>query len=97
MSILLSGDFHLNSDKELFTIMKSKLVKKYGNEKYNGIKYHIILGDAGFLWDENSVREMKIYAVLKERSFPVLCVFGNHDPVLGRTDLKKLISESEKK
>ena len=90
MTILLSGDFHINASNELFTILKKELIKKYGKEKYDGIKYHIILGDAGFLWLGNAVEEMRIFNTLKERSFPVLCVFGNHDPVLGRNDLQEI-------
>ena len=90
MSILLSGDFHINADKELFTILKTELIKKYGEEKYDEIKYHIILGDAGFLWPDNTSREIYIYNTLKERPFPILCVLGNHDPVLGRKDLQEV-------
>ena len=90
MSILLSGDFHINASNELFTILKTELIKKHGKEKYDGIKYHIILGDAGFLWPGNVVEEMRIFNTLKERSFPILCVFGNHEPVLGRSDLQEV-------
>jgi len=90
MSIILSGDFHINADKELFTILKTELIKKYGKDKFDGIRYHIILGDAGFLWPDNALSEMYIFNTLKERPFPILCVFGNHDPVLGRNDLQEI-------
>ena len=71
-------------------ILKTELIKKYGKEKYDEIKYHIILGDAGFLWPGNVVEEIRILNTLKELSFPVLCVLGNHDPVLGRNDLQEI-------
>jgi len=90
MSILLSGDFHANADDELFTITKETLLEKYGQEKYDSIKYHIILGDAGFLWPGNESNESVYYWVLSKRPFPVLSVLGNHDPILGRTDLPEV-------
>jgi len=46
MSILLSGDFHANADNELFCINKDTLINKYGQDQYDTIKYHIILGGA---------------------------------------------------
>jgi hypothetical protein len=90
MSILISGDFHNNTDKELFSILKTELIAKYGIEKYENIKYQIILGDAGFLWNGNYTNEIFNYNALNERPFPVLCVFGNHDPVLGHSDLPEV-------
>jgi hypothetical protein len=86
MSILFSGDFHAGASGELYAINKKTLLRKYRREKYNNIKYHIILGDGSFMWpgleknDENSYRE------LARRPFPVLCVIGNHEPVLGIMD-----------
>ena len=90
MSILISGDFHANEDNELPIITKNSLIKKYGEDKYDEIKYQIILGDASFLWPGNKQIDAENYQVLSERPFPVLCVVGNHDPVLAllsRTDL----------
>ena len=82
MSILLSGDFHANERNELNAITKIALIKKY-QKKYDDIKYHIILGDGGFLWPGNEKREEKNFKKLAERPFPVLSVIGNHEPILG--------------
>ena len=82
MSILLSGDFHANEKNELNVITKIALIKKY-QKKYDDIKYHIILGDGGFLWPGNEKREEKNFKKLAERPFPVLSVIGNHEPILG--------------
>ena len=90
MSILLSGDFHNNVADELNYINKNALLKKYTQTQYDEIKYHIILGDAGFLWHGNKGNEAKIYKKLSMRPFPILCVLGNHDPVLGRSDLPEV-------
>jgi len=83
MSILFSGDFHANALNELTSITKSALLKKHGQEKYDGIKYHIILGDGGFMWQGNRKADLFNYKVLAQRPFPVLCVIGNHEPILG--------------
>jgi hypothetical protein len=48
MSILFSGDFHTNADDELFSITKEALINEHGLEKYNDIRYHVILGDGSF-------------------------------------------------
>ena len=88
--ILLSGDFHNNSDKEIVSVIKTELINKYGQDKYDSINYHIILGDAGFLWEGYFKEEAFNYKILNERPFPVLCVFGNHDPVLARNDLLEI-------
>ena len=90
MSILLSGDFHANADHELPLITQESLVKKYGQAQYDAIKCHIILGDGGFLWPGNEEKESVNYRALSQRPFPILCVMGNHDPVLGRTDLPEI-------
>jgi len=90
MSILISGDFHGNEDYELLLITQETLVKKYGQAQYDTIKYHVILGDGGFLWPGNQVKEFLNYIELSKRPFPILCVFGNHDPVLGRSDLPEI-------
>ena len=90
MSILFSGDFHGNTAKELLLITKEALIRKYQQDKYDNIKYHIILGDAGFLWPGNEAREAIYYWAFSQRHFPVLSVIGNHDPVLGRKDLPEV-------
>jgi 3-oxoacid CoA-transferase subunit A len=87
MSILFSGDFHANAVNELSSITKDALLKKYGQEKYNCIKYHIILGDGGFMWQGNRKADLFNYKVLAYRPFPVLCVIGNHEPILGMDDV----------
>ena len=86
MSILFSGDFHANAKNELGFITKNTLVKKYKKPKYDEIKYHIILGDGGFLWHGNEKTDLFNFKVLAERPFPVLCVMGNHEPILGLLD-----------
>jgi Icc-related predicted phosphoesterase len=105
MSILLSGDFHDDARGEMGYLTKDYLIKKFNKKLYKEIKYHIILGDGGFLWPGQAKREEAIFETLSERPFPILCVLGNHDPVLGRTDLpeadigigEKVIVVSEKK
>jgi hypothetical protein len=87
MSILFSGDFHANAAGELSFITKKSLIKRFGLEWYGGIGYHIILGDAGFLWPKNSRTDAYHYRTLGYRPFPVLCVMGNHEPILGRRDI----------
>ena len=87
MSILFSGDFHANAVSELSSITKETLIEQYSEEIYGEIKYHIILGDGGFLWPGNNAWDKKNYKKLSSRPFPILCVIGNHEPVLGRPDL----------
>jgi hypothetical protein len=72
---------------ELTRITKRTLVSAYGQDLFNEIRYHIILGDAGFLWPGNEKGDAYIYKTLAFRPFPLLCVIGNHEPVLGRQDL----------
>jgi 3-oxoacid CoA-transferase subunit A len=57
---------------------------------FNEIRYHVILGDAGFLWPGNEKGDAYIYKTLAFRPFPLLCVIGNHEPVLGRQDLPEV-------
>jgi 3-oxoacid CoA-transferase subunit A len=90
MSILFSGDFHSGACGELEYLTKSYLMQKYGRELYDEISCHIILGDGGFLWPGRKQREASNLKILSERPFPVLCVCGNHEPVLGRTDLPEI-------
>jgi hypothetical protein len=61
MSILFSGDFHGNAMNELNLIREDILLEKYGQEKYSSIKYHIILGDAGFMWWNNKAEDLYSY------------------------------------
>jgi hypothetical protein len=83
MSILISGDFHACARGELDLIYKEILVRKYGQERYDGIKYHVILGDGGFMWQHNKERDKRNYEILAQRPFPILCVAGNHEPIYG--------------
>ena len=83
MAVLLSGDFHANAAGELSIITKKNLIKKFGLKKYSAINCQIILGDAGFLWHGNEKTDAYNYRVLAKRPFPVFCVIGNHEPMLG--------------
>ena len=85
MSVLLSGDFHANATGELAFITKEHLRSKYSDEQFNGIKFHIILGDGGFLWPGNKKTDALNFKRFAERPFPVLSVIGNHEPMLGMT------------
>jgi len=89
MSILFSGDFHAGERKELSAITKNILVKKYGQDKFDKISYHIILGDGGFMWLGNQKTDIYNYETLAHRPFPILCVIGNHEPILGMKDLNE--------
>jgi hypothetical protein len=90
MSILFSGDFHANALNELSIITRSALLKKYQQAVFDKINYHIILGDAGFLWPGNEKNDLYNYKTLAKRPFPILCVIGNHEPVLGRPGLPEV-------
>jgi hypothetical protein len=90
MALLFSGDFHANSQKELSKITKQEIITRFGKDLFAGIKYHIILGDGGFLWPGNERGDDYNYRTLAFRPFPVLCVIGNHEPILGRTDLREV-------
>jgi len=87
MSILISGDFHASARDEIDLIYKEFLMQKYGQEKYGRIKYHIILGDGGFMWPHNSERDAQNYKILAQRHFPILCVVGNHEPIYGMKNI----------
>ncbi|MCL2185990.1 MAG: metallophosphoesterase [Treponema sp.] len=89
MSILFSGDFHANARGELEVVTKESLLHKYGNEIYDTVKYHVILGDGGFGWLNNEKRDKRNYKELAERPFPILAVHGNHEPVYGRRKIKE--------
>jgi 3-oxoacid CoA-transferase subunit A len=86
MSILFSGDFHAGVCNELHGITKRSLLKNYGKTLFNNIRYHIILGDGGFLWPGNFPTNIFNFRVLGNRPFPVLCVLGNHEPIYGMLD-----------
>jgi hypothetical protein len=90
MAILFSGDFHANSRNEISLITKQALVEHFGAREYNTINYHIILGDGGFLWRGNHDGDAYNRAILGRRPFPVLCVIGNHEPILGKTDIPEV-------
>jgi hypothetical protein len=87
MSILFSGDFHADARGEIDLIYKDILIHKYGQDRYNGIKYHVILGDGGFMWQYNKEKDKQNYEILAQRPFPILCVIGNHEPILGMNDM----------
>jgi hypothetical protein len=90
MSILFSGDFHASSSGEISSITKRTLLKRYREEKYSRINYHIILGDGCFLWPGNYLHDLLNYRTLAIREFPVLCVIGNHEPILGMTNISEV-------
>jgi hypothetical protein len=90
MAVLFSGDFHANAQNELSVVTKESLVKKYHRDKYNDINYHIILGDGGFLWPGNRKTDLFNYEALAHRPFPILCVVGNHEPILGMSDVPEV-------
>jgi hypothetical protein len=90
MSILLSGVFHANAADELSSITKTSLVKKYGRKMFGEINYHIILGDCGFMWPGNLTGDLHNYKTLAHRPFPILCVIGNHEPILGMSDVPEV-------
>jgi hypothetical protein len=90
MAILFSGDFHANVQNELASITRKTLLAQFGAGLYHTIRYHIILGDGGFLWPKNQKADAYNYEILARRPFPVLCVIGNHEPILGRTDIPEV-------
>jgi len=94
MSILVSGSFFANYDLtnigvDASLLTKNTLIKKYGQENYDKIRYHIILGDANFMWPGNDRAEKTKYGALAQRPFPILCVMGNEDPILGVSDKRE--------
>ncbi|AEF81158.1 metallophosphoesterase [Leadbettera azotonutricia] len=90
MSILFSGDFHANEINELSYISRETLVGKYSREEYSGIAWHVILGDGGFLWPHKQKTDEANFMALSKRPFPVLCIVGNHEPILGRNDIPEV-------
>ena len=90
MAILFSGDFHANDDGELSSITEKTLLKKHGQGRFERIKYHIILGDGAFMWPGNRKTDLFNYEILARRPFPVLCVIGNHEPILGMRGLPEV-------
>jgi len=93
MSILVSGSLYAGSifDPPLQTsISKNILIKKYGRENYDKIRYHIILGDANFTWPNNNRYEKSKCEMLAHRPFPILCVMGNEDPILGMSGRREI-------
>jgi hypothetical protein len=90
MSILFSGDFHAGVCGELHGITKKSIKQQYGTKLFNDIRYHIILGDGGFMWLGDHKTDDFNYKVLAYRPFPVLCVIGNHEPILGMNNIPEI-------
>jgi len=90
MSILFSGSFNANRYGELSDLTRKKLTTYYGEERFNAIRYHIILGDAGFMWSGNERKNRSYYHTLDRRPFPIFCVLGNHDPFLGMENKQEM-------
>jgi hypothetical protein len=90
MAILFSGDFHANVANELNAITEKTLLKKHGQELYNSIKYHVILGDGGFMRQGNGEKDKRNYQALARRPFPILCVLGEGEPVYGMKDIPEV-------
>lgn len=90
MSILFSGDFLSNDSNELDLITKNALIKRYGQEKYDAIQYHVMLGDTKFMWPNGEEKDRANYEALACRPFPILCVMGNLDPIYGMSDKREI-------
>ena len=90
MAILFSGDFHANACNELSSITKSSLIKKFGQDNFRKINYHIILGDCGFMWLGSQKTDRFNYKSLAFRPFPILCVMGNHEPIYGMNNIPEV-------
>jgi 3-oxoacid CoA-transferase subunit A len=88
--VLLSGDFHAKAANELTRITKRTLIGAYGQALFNEIRYYVILGTADFYGPEMKRRTSISYKTLAFRPFPLLCVIGNHEPVLGRQNLPEV-------
>jgi hypothetical protein len=67
MAVLISGDFHANAVNELGRITKEALVSTYGHNLFDEIRYHVILGDGGFMWPGNEKGDIYNYKVLVQR------------------------------
>lgn len=79
--ILLSGDFHGNQMNEMVTL-NTKNIKKFCNENNvneEDIKYHIILGDTGFLWPKGEKQDKFNLKFFESKNFITLGILGNHD------------------
>lgn len=79
--ILLSGDFHGNAMREKETL-NSKNLKKFYDERNiesEDVKYHIILGDTGFLWPGCEKQDVNNLEFFNSKKFITLGVMGNHD------------------
>lgn len=91
MSILLSGDLHLNAVNEMTYITKKHITFCFDETIFNKIKYHVILGDCGFGWKNSEPTEKYVLTHLASRLFPILCIFGNHEPAYALTKTMPLI------
>jgi 3-oxoacid CoA-transferase subunit A len=90
MAILFSGDFHANNKCVRKPIKKEVLIEKHGQELYDSIKYHIILGDGGFKRHGSNESDTPYYEVFARRPFPVLCVLGEREPIYGMKDIPEV-------
>ena len=76
--MLLSGDLHGNALGELNCLSLEHLCAKWG-EAVLQEKYLVILGDAGFLWDESGSKGGALLQAFDAMPWTTLCVAGNHE------------------
>lgn len=78
---MLSGDLHGNALGELSAINSKKVKAKCKTPEQ--IKYHIILGDCGFLFGgshkEVDKSDKYLQSWFNSKDYITLCVFGNHE------------------
>lgn len=78
---MLSGDLHGNALGELSAINSKKVKTKCKTPEQ--IKYHIILGDCGFLFGgshkEVDKSDKYLQSWFNSKDYITLCVFGNHE------------------
>ena len=75
---MLSGDLHGNAVGELSAINSKNVEEKCKTPEL--IKYHIILGDCGFLFGGSSVKNDKyLQSWFNSKEYITLCIFGNHE------------------
>ena len=79
--IMLSGDLHGNAMNEL-TAINSRHVANKCKDLFS-IRYHIILGDCGFLFrgthKEVDKNDKYLQDWFAEKNYITFCVFGNHE------------------
>jgi hypothetical protein len=97
MAILFSADLHGvdkkiydqcgNDNKSFIELFYQKYEDEMQQKKFDDINFHIILGDAEFkILEEGKIDYFKPMA---DWPFKILCVIGNHEPILGIKDLHK--------